>query len=78
MGKAGETVMAMIEAFNRVDIDGILACFAEDAVYHNMPMAPISGLAGIRATLEGFLGDASEVEWIVLNLLENSEGDSAD
>ena len=32
-----------------------MALFAEDAVYHNMPMAPAEGKDAIRATIEGFL-----------------------
>ena len=74
MGGAGETVQRMIDAFNRIDVEGILECFAEDAVYHNMPMEPITGTEGIRAALGTFLGDASEVDWVVTNLLENSDG----
>ena len=74
MGNAGETVRRMIDAFNCIDVDGILSCLAEDAVYHNMPMEPITGTEGIRAALGTFLGDASEVDWVVTNLLENSDG----
>jgi limonene-1,2-epoxide hydrolase len=74
MGQAGETVLGMIEAFNRINIDDILNYFAEDAVYHNMPMEPLTGSAAIRAGLSGFLGEATKVEWVVLNLLEDSAG----
>ncbi|MEM6707252.1 MAG: limonene-1,2-epoxide hydrolase family protein [Pseudomonadota bacterium] len=74
MGQAGETVMQLIDAFNRNDLDAIVACFAEDAVYHNMPMEPLTGTAAIRAGLQVFLNDATAVEWIVHHLLESADG----
>lgn len=42
------------------DIDYIMSFFAEESVYHNVPVAPITGLAGIRAIFEAFLGAFSE------------------
>ncbi len=33
------------------DLETILSYFTEDAVYHNIPMAPAEGLAAIRALL---------------------------
>ncbi len=68
---AQDRVTAMIDAFNRMDLDGIVACFAQDAVYHNIPMEPVQGTAAIRAVLEGFMGAATEVEWDVLNTVAN-------
>ena len=42
-------------AWARADLDTIMDGFAEDAVYHNMPMAPTRGKTEIRAFIEGFL-----------------------
>ena len=42
-------------AWGRADLEFIMDCFAEDAVYHNMPMQPAEGKATIRAFIEGFL-----------------------
>lgn len=42
-------------AWGSADLDRIMDAFAEDAVYHNMPMAPTQGKAEIRAFIEGFL-----------------------
>lgn len=60
-----ETVTAFIDAIERLDIDGAVAMLAEDISYENMPMSPIVGRVAVRATLAGFLGTASEVEWPV-------------
>lgn len=60
-----ETVTAFIEAIERLDIDAAVAMLADDVSYENMPMSPIVGRRSVRATLEMFLGTASEVEWPV-------------
>ena len=52
---ATERVAALIEAFNHKDLDAIVACFAADAVYHNIPMEPVHGPEGIRGALSAFL-----------------------
>ena len=41
-------------AWGRADLDAILDAFSENAIYHNMPMEPLSGKVAIRAGLEGF------------------------
>ena len=58
-------VTAFIEAIERLDVDAAVDMLAEDVSYENVPMQPISGRDGVRATLSRFLGDASEVEWPV-------------
>lgn len=52
---ADRIVRDFSDAFGRGDIETIMSAFAEDAVYHNMPMAPAEGKDAIRATIEGFL-----------------------
>jgi limonene-1,2-epoxide hydrolase len=42
-------------AWGSADLDTIMDTFAEDAVYHNIPMAPTKGKVEIRAFIEGFL-----------------------
>ncbi len=36
------------------DLDALMAFFAEDAVYHNIPLDPVHGADAIRATIAGF------------------------
>jgi limonene-1,2-epoxide hydrolase len=55
-------------AFGRRDVDEILGYFAEDAVYHNMPMPAMTGKSAIRSVLEMFLGPATFAEFEVLNI----------
>lgn len=62
-----ETIRQFCEAFSRKDPDEILEFFSDDAVYHNMPMAPAQGKAAIKAVLDMFLKPARSVEFVVLN-----------
>jgi limonene-1,2-epoxide hydrolase len=56
-------------AFSRRDIQEILGFFAEDAVYHNIPIAPVEGRAAIEAVLKQFVGPATtSAEFEVRNL----------
>jgi len=69
-----QTVRAFIAAFNANDLERIMAFFAADAVYHNIPVQPVQGTAAIRAVLQGFMGMASEVDWVVHHLAETPDG----
>ena len=69
-----DVVLELIEGFNQIDMDRIVACFAQDAIYHNIPMEPQQGTAQIRAGLEPFLAGASRVQWDVLSIAENDRG----
>ena len=60
-----ETVNAFCAAIAAGDMDAIVAFFTPDAVYHNIPMAPVQGVDGIRATLESFMSPETKVEFVV-------------
>ena len=61
-------VLELIDAFNSIDLDRVVACFEEGAVYHNIPMEAVTGTAAIRQVLEGFMGSANEVQWDLLHI----------
>ncbi len=63
-----DLVERFCEAFKRRDPDEILAFFTDDAVYHNMPVAPVRGKAAIRNVLEMFLKPSQSVEFVTLNI----------
>jgi limonene-1,2-epoxide hydrolase len=54
-------------AWSRMDLDEIVGFMSDDAVYHNIPMAPAKGKAAIRAVVSGFLKMADAIEFKVLN-----------
>jgi limonene-1,2-epoxide hydrolase len=55
-------------AWSGRDIDELLGYFTTDAVYHNMPMPPVSGHGGIRQVLEMFVPPAERIEFEVRNV----------
>jgi limonene-1,2-epoxide hydrolase len=71
---ATDVVRQLIDACNRRDVEAALALFAEDAIYHNIPIAPARGTAAIREMLGPFLGMAEEVDWVVHHIVASAEG----
>lgn len=60
-----QIVAAMIAACCAKDIDAVLGYFHTDARYHNIPIEPVTGHAGIRGSLEPFLAMAKAVDWVI-------------
>jgi len=54
-----KVVNDMFAAWTRLDIDGIMSYFAEDAVWDNVPMPTAKGKQAIRQMIEGFMKDMS-------------------
>ncbi|HXX49418.1 MAG TPA: limonene-1,2-epoxide hydrolase family protein [Myxococcota bacterium] len=69
-GTPEQIVRDFLAAWPRKKIDELVDYFADDAVYHNVPVAPIRGKTAIRAVFEGFLG-AFSIELIVVNAAAN-------
>ena len=62
------SVVAFLESWEGRDIDHIMSFFADDAVYHNVPVAPITGLAGIRQIFQAFLDAFPEAALDIVNV----------
>ena len=62
-------VLAFIDAWNRMDWDAVVGAFADDVVYHNIPMEPIVGKVAAGAFIRGMAPLA--VDWQVLAIAEN-------
>lgn len=60
---AERVVRDFCDAFARRDLEELLGFLASDAVYHNMPMAPLQGHAAIEAVLRQFLAPCTRVEF---------------
>ena len=74
MSNSSNVVVSLIDAFNANDLDRIMTHFASDAVYHNIPVAPVTGAKAIREVVQGFLGMATQVDWQTRNIAESSGG----
>ena len=58
-----DVVRAFCAAWGDGDLDALIAFFTDDAVYHNIPLAPVVGPDQIRATVEGFTGGVDSIEF---------------
>ncbi len=65
-----ELVSAFCRAWSNRDVDEILGYFAEDAVYHNMPMPPMRGKPAIKTMLQQIVSPTTWIEWETLNMAE--------
>jgi limonene-1,2-epoxide hydrolase len=62
-----ETVTRFCEAWSKLDLDEIVGFLSDDAVYHNIPLDPVTGREAIRATIAGFTAGVDRVEFEILN-----------
>ena len=51
------------EAFNRRDVDGLLALFTEDATYADLFFGPHAGQAALRAMFERMFREGRDYRW---------------
>ena len=68
-----EIIRRFIAAWSRLNPDELVDYFAEDGVYHNMPIGPIQGRAALKAFIAAFVKNWTTTEWDVLTLV--SAGD---
>jgi limonene-1,2-epoxide hydrolase len=50
------------------DLDALMAFFTDDAVYQNIPIAPVEGKDAIRAKIAGFRSGVEKIEFRVENI----------
>jgi limonene-1,2-epoxide hydrolase len=63
-----DVVQRFCDAWGSKDLEEIVAFFSDDAVYHNIPLAPVVGPDQIRATIEGFSGGVEKIVFRVDNI----------
>jgi len=66
-----EIVIRFCAAAARRDVQELGAYFTDDAVYHNIPIAPVTGRAAIEATLAQFLSPATSCAFEMLAIAAN-------
>ena len=73
MGSPQEKIVRdFLAAWPRKNVDELMAYFAPDAVYHNVPVEPIVGADAIRKVFEGFVG-AFGIVLDVVNIASNGD-----
>ena len=66
-----QIVTDFCNAVPRRNVEELVGFFSADAVYHNIPIAPVSGRDAIAATLRGFIDPATDASFEVLSLAAN-------
>lgn len=61
-----QVVKDFCAAIARRDVKEICSFFAADAVYHNIPIEPVTGHAAIEGVLQQFIGPATDAEFELL------------
>ncbi len=69
MADAKQVVREFCAAWEAMDQQRILDAFTDDAVYHNMPMAPAAGKDAIKSLLALILGPASSVRFDIKHIV---------
>jgi limonene-1,2-epoxide hydrolase len=59
--------------WSNVDADEIGEFFTDDAVYHNIPMDPITGRDAIKSFIAGFAGGAEQIDFRVRNIVADGD-----
>ncbi len=74
MSQNTDVVERFVAGWEAQDIEAIMRCFTDDAVYINVPLEPVyEGAAVIRTAVEGFLAMGEEIDFIVHHTAENPE-----
>ena len=72
MSQNTDLVDRFVAAWKRLNVDEIMGFFSDDAVYTNIPIEPPSeGKEAIRKTIEGFVGMATAIDFVVHRTAEN-------
>jgi limonene-1,2-epoxide hydrolase len=63
-----EVVRRFCAEVSKLDFDAFGAFFADDAVYHNIPVDPVTGIDAIKTTIQGFTTGVEKLEFVVHNI----------
>jgi limonene-1,2-epoxide hydrolase len=58
---------------NDLGAEDLAAFFTDDAVYHNIPMDPITGRDTIKSFIAGFAGGAEQIDFRVRNIAADGD-----
>jgi limonene-1,2-epoxide hydrolase len=68
-----ELVRRFCAVWSNVNPDEIAEFFTDDAVYHNIPMAPLTGRDAIKTFIAGFAGGAKQIDFRVNNIVADGD-----
>jgi limonene-1,2-epoxide hydrolase len=68
-----EVVRRFCAVWSNADPDDIAEFFTDDAVYHNIPMDPLTGRDTIKSFIAGFAGGAEQIDFRVRNIVADGD-----
>ena len=68
-----ELVRRFCDEWSGGDLDAIVAYFTDDAVYHNIPVDPVTGKDAIKATIAGFTAGVDKIEFRVHHIVASED-----
>ena len=64
-----DIVRRFCAAWSSINADELAEYFTDDAVYHNIPIAPVTGRDTIKSTIAGFTGGVEKIEFRLRNIV---------
>jgi len=68
-----EIVRRFCAVWSNMNPDEIAEFFTDDAVYHNIPMDPLTGRDAIKTFIAGFAGGAKQIDFRVNNIVADGD-----
>lgn len=62
---ADDVIRTFTSLWPKPDLDELMALFADDAIYHNIPVDPVVGKAAVRARIAAFWQKYEGIDFIV-------------
>ena len=62
------------KAWDRCDIEGVLAMMAPDVVYQNVPIPEMRGHDAVRTFITPNMKAAQRMDWVFLHTVSNADG----
>tara|TARA_R110002073_G_scaffold45345_5_gene125092 strand:- start:9279 stop:9662 length:384 start_codon:yes stop_codon:yes gene_type:complete len=67
--KNAKVVESFINAWSRLDADELVAYFAEDGIYHNIPTEPVQGREALKAFIKNFISPWTKTQWDIISIV---------
>jgi limonene-1,2-epoxide hydrolase len=64
-----ELVRRFCDEVSKMDLSSFDDFFADDAVYHNIPVDPVTGVENIKSTIAGFTTGVEKLEFVVHHIV---------
>ena len=69
MNENEKTITEFVTAWSRLDPGELAGYFADDGIYHNIPLAPVAGKKEIESFIKSFSSNWIETNWDILNII---------